>query len=204
MYQISCSNPNCSYTISWFSKSSTHSFPTPIPSLTPSPSSPTPSFLQSIKQVIPFASIMEGGAIHIMTTSVKRIDEMEFDYELLVVLVQCLINQILYLEKRCVTFIGFELADIVSIGGGKYFFIANCSNLTSYDLVLPFVKPTFTTPEIKNLVKLPAQLSPFTARYSLGVLIISLLGGSMEIIKYTKLYWFLHRCINSTSNFALV
>lgn len=163
------------------------------------------SFLQqSIKQVVPFASIMEGGAIHIMTTSVQRIDEMEFNYDMLVVLVQCLINQILYLEKRRVTFTGFELADIVSVCGGKYFFIANCSNLTSYDLVLPFVKPTFTTPEIKNLVKLPAQLSPFTARYSLGVLVISLLGGSIEIIKYTKLYWFLHRCINSTSNFALV
>ena len=186
MYQISCSSPS-SYTISW------HSIPS--------------SFLQqSIKQVVPFASIMEGGSIHIMTTSAQRIDKMEFDYEMLVVLVQCLINQILYLEKRRVTFTGFELADIVSVCGGKYFFIANCTNLTSYDnrIVLPFVKPTFTTPEIKNLVKLPAYLSPFTARYSLGVLVISLLGGSIEIIKYTKLYWFLHRCINSTSNFALV
>lgn len=168
------------------------------------------SLLQSIKQVVPFATLKSATAIDIMTTSLSDIRQTVFDYDMLVLLVQCLITQIVYLEKRRKTFLGFELEDILSVGDGKYFFIANSSRIVSYDtrMCVPFVKPTFTTPGIKNIVKLPAYLCPLTARYSLGELVRSLLGDSIDVIKYTKLYWFLKRCHmlqqDDNSGFAIV
>lgn len=162
-----------------------------------------PFFLQSIQNIIPFAILKSSNTIDILATSISTIDNMEFDYDMLVRLAQCISKQILYMEKKRMTFIGFELSDILSVGG-KYFIIANCSHLVSYDtrLTIPFVKPTFTSPEITGLIKLPAYISPLTTRYSLGALIMALLGGSS--VKYTKLYWFLERCKSFSPHFAIV
>jgi len=114
------------------------------------------------------------------------------------------------MEKRRITFIGFELSDIVSINGGKYFVVANYSRVVSFTdttiyIKSPFVKPTFTSPEIMAITKLPASVSYTVAKYSLGALIVSLIGGDVNVIKYTKLYWFLNACLeNQGLGFALV
>jgi hypothetical protein len=51
---------------------------------------------------------------------------------------------------------------------------------------------------------LPAYVSQLTGEYSLATLIVTLLGGSIDTIKYTKLYWFLQRALSSSSGFVLV
>lgn len=166
-----------------------------------------PLFLQSIKHVIPHAILKDGHCIDLIATSVCSVDSVEFDYDMLVLLAKCISNQIVYMEKRRQTFLGFELSDILCIGDGKYFFISNSSRIVSCDtrLTVPFIKPTFTSPEIRDLIKLPAYVCQLTGRYSLASLIVALLGGSIDTIKYTKLYWFLHRCLSSSPPiFALV
>ena len=172
-------------------------------------------FLQSIQHIVPFAIIKSdsdiASSLDLMSPSVVRMDmDATFDYETLVRLVQCISRQIIHMEKRRLTFIGFELSDIVSISMGKYFVVANYSRVVSFtDTIIyiksPFVKPTFTSPEIMAITKLPACVSYTVAKYSLGSLIVSLIGGDVNVIKYTKLYWFLNRCLeNQGLGFALV
>jgi hypothetical protein len=189
MYSIRNNNKKTSsiYTISWTSHTD-------------------PLFLQSIKHVIPHAIFKDGYCIDLMATSICSVDSMEFDYDMLVLLAKCISNQIIFMEKRRQTFIGFELADILCVGDSKHFFIANSARIVSWDtrISVPFIKPTFTSPEIRDLIKLPAYVSALTGRYSLATLIVALLGGSPDAIKYTKLYWFLHRCLSYSPIFALV
>jgi hypothetical protein len=164
-----------------------------------------PLFLQSIKHVIPSAIFKDSQTIDFMTTSLLSLDSVEFDYDMLVLLAKCVSNQIVYMEKRRQTFIGFEFSDILCVGS-NYFFIANSERIISYDtrLTVPFIKPTFTSPKIRDLIKLPAYVSQLTGEYSLATLIVTLLGGSIDTIKYTKLYWFLQRALSSSSGFVLV
>ena len=175
-------------------------------------------FLQSIQHIVPFAIIKSdssiASSIDIASSSSSAIVKMDmdatFDYATLVRLVQCISRQIMHMEKRRITFIGFELSDIVSINGGKYFVVANYSRVVSFTdttiyIKSPFVKPTFTSPEIMAITKLPASVSYTVAKYSLGALIVSLIGGDVNVIKYTKLYWFLNACLeNQGLGFALV
>lgn len=185
MYSITHKKTSSIYTISWTSYTD-------------------PLFLQSIKHVVPHAIFKDGGCIDVIATSVCSVDSMEFDYDMLVLLAKCISNQIIFMEKRRQTFIGFELADILC--AGSHFFIANSARIVSWDtrISVPFIKPTFTSPEIRDLIKLPAYVSASTGRYSLATLIVALLGGSPDTIKYTKLYWFLHRCLSHSPTFALV
>jgi len=175
-------------------------------------------FLQSIQHIVPFAIIKSDSSViasslDIASSSaiVKMDMDATFDYATLVRLVQCISRQIMHMEKRRITFIGFELSDIVSINGGKYFVVANYSRVVSFTdttiyIKSPFVKPTFTSPEIMAITKLPASVSYTVAKYSLGALIVSLIGGDVNVIKYTKLYWFLNRCLATSQGlgFALV
>ena len=185
MYSITNKKTSSIYTISWSSYVD-------------------PLFLQSIKHVVPHTIFKDGPCIDLMATSICSLDSMHFDYDMLVLLAKCISKQIIFMEKRRQTYIGFELSDILCVG--KYFFIANSARIVSWDtrISAPFIKPTFTSPEIIGLVKLPAYVSPLTGRYSLATLIVSLLGGSMDGIKYTKLYWFLRRCLFHSPGFALV
>ena len=164
-------------------------------------------FLQSIQHIVPFAIIKSdsgtASSLDLISSSVVKMDrESVFDYETLVRLAQCISRQIMHMEKRRLTFIGFELSDIVSISMGKYFVVANYSRVVSFTdtsiyIKCPFVKPTFTSPEIMAITKLPATVSYTVAKYSLGSLIVSLIGGDVNVIKYTRLYWFLNRCLTN-------
>ena len=94
-------------------------------------------FLQSIQHIVPFAIIKSdsdtASSLDLMSSSLVKMDmDATFDYETLVRLAQCISRQIMHMEKRRITFIGFELSDIVSISGGKYFVVANYSRVVSF------------------------------------------------------------------------
>jgi hypothetical protein len=161
--------------------------------------------MQSINAVIPYAILKSNNKIDILATSVKPLAiGFEFDYDTLVRLAKCISRQILYMEKRGITLVGLELSDILSVN--QDFIVANYKRVVSYSdsmirFITPFYKPTFTSKEIKGLRNLPCNVSYLTAHYSLGSLIVFLLGDSnvdsidsIDSIKYTKLYWFLKRC----------
>ena len=157
-------------------------------------------FMQSINAVIPYAILKSNNKIDIIASCVKPLTiEFEYDYDALVRLAKCISRQILYMEKRGITLVGLELSDILSVN--QDFIVANYKRVVSYSdsmirFITPFYKPTFTSKEIKGLHNLPCN-----AHYSLGSLIVFLLGDSnvdsidsIDSIKYTKLYWFLKRC----------
>ena len=161
-------------------------------------------FMQSINSVIPYAILKPNNKIDIIATSVKPLTAtiaFNLDYDALVRLAKCISRQILYMEKRGITFVGLELSDILSVENGRDFIVANYERVVSYSdftirFVAPFYKPTFTSREVKELVVLPGNVSYLTAHYSLGSLIVFLLDDLIDTIKYTKLYWFLIRCLN--------
>ena len=70
---------------------------------------------------------------------------------------------------------------------------------------VPFCKDYYISPELKEITSLPSTINAKTIYYSLGLFIIDLLYSFFSIkerknpktippqIKYTKLYWFLHK-----------
>ena len=126
-------------------------------------------------------------------------------------------KQIAYLEINMMSFYGYNLDDIIVINDNT-FFIANTKylakiNAKDYNIYFykPIDKPYFSSPELNELTKLPAKIDYRSSYYSLGALILycstniyifsELIEGKREehfldIINYTKPYWFLKRCFN--------
>ena len=123
-----------------------------------------------------------------------------------------------FLEKHGYSFYALNVEDIIVINDS--IFVCINSNLIKAfkegTCLLSFYKPydrpkhigtslTFFSPELDKKV-LPAIVSYKTAYYSLGALIIYCLFGSdiknknideiLLPIKYSKLYWFLKRCLD--------
>ena len=188
MYSIGFSSPSCCF-IKWSSSSEGSSSSVSVP------------FMQSIKEIIPHATLITSNKIELFATKIEPLTETTtFDYKTAVRFAECISRQILYMEKRAITFIGFDLKDILSIENGRYFVVANFSRVIScanhnIQFSAPFYKPQFTTLNIQNIQRLPAVASHYTARYSLGLLVCSLI--SIDTIRYTKLYWFLKRCLET-------
>jgi serine/threonine protein kinase len=140
-------------------------------------------------------------------------------------MIKCLCEQLEYLHKNNLAFYGFDMDDIIVINETQFIIINNKyiqtidssnSSLTFYS---PFSKPYFSSPELKNLKCLPANIDYRTSYYSLGALIVFYLfdyklpsendtkrenqededeaeDKVFESILNTKLYWFLKRCLN--------
>jgi hypothetical protein len=126
-------------------------------------------------------------------------------------------KQIAYLEINLMSFYGYNLDDILVINDNT-FFVASTKHLVSinakdYNIYFykPIIKPYFSNPELNELTKLPAKIDYRSSYYSLGALILfcstniyifaELIEGNREerfldIINYTKPYWFLKRCFN--------
>ena len=132
-------------------------------------------------------------------------------------LIQSLSFQIKWFESNNLTFLGWNLEDIIVIDN-FYFFIATNKFLQPFlgidaiELFVPYEKPYFSSPEIININKLPASIHCKSCYYSLGLLIVFCFFGeyllkgndipskeSIELvlkpIYLSKLYWFLQRCL---------
>jgi len=135
-------------------------------------------------------------------------------------LIQSLSFQIKWFESNNLTFLGWNLEDIIVIDD-FYFFISTNKFLQPFhfhlgmdfiELFIPCEKPYFSSPEIVNINKLPASIHYKSCYYSLGLLIVFcsfgeyLLKGNdipskerqeniLKPIYLSKLYWFLQRCL---------
>ncbi len=131
-------------------------------------------------------------------------------------MIKCLSEQLEYFYNNNLAFYGFDLDDIIVINDAQ-FLIVNNKYLQTVDeerkitFYSPFPKPYFSSPELTELKCLPAQVDYNTCYYSLGALICYYISAdkisykndmkrenldAVESIFYTKLYWFLKRCLN--------
>ena len=136
-------------------------------------------------------------------------------------LIENLTNQIDYLSKEYNhTFYRINPNDILVIDFSQFLYISSddlmpltksTTNPESPIIIftMPFCKDYYISPEIKEITSLPSKINAKTIYYSLGSFIIDLLYILFSIkerkttttttttiptqIKYTKLYWFLHK-----------
>lgn len=141
-------------------------------------------------------------------------------------MIKCLTTQIEYLNRNNLAFYGFDKSDIIVINE-SIFLITNIKYLYNLDkerninFYTPIVKPFFSSPEFISLHQLPAKINYKTNYYSLGALIVYFyldihIQSSLEneskretnsesvetllnSICYTKIYWFLLRCLKDDS-----
>ena len=155
-------------------------------------------FMQSLKEVIPICCVSLDSC-YIPSNKIKPLTKDQLNYELLVKLAECISKQLMYLERRGLTLTGYDLTDILSVDDGRYFIAANYERIVPHTnqmirFTVPFYKPTFTC-LTEN--RLPMVVSYLTARISLGLLLLHLLDGDINKIRYTKLYWFINRCLKT-------
>ena len=157
-------------------------------------------FMQSIKEVIPIATLIIPNRISVVSSVRVVVDSMVFDYDCCDRFARCISTQLTFMERNGITLIGFDLSDVLSIENGKYFVVANFNRIIPFanstiQFISPFVVPTFASDEMKMIHQLPASVSYVSARIGLGLLLWFLVG-SLDHIKYTKLYWFIKRCLS--------
>ena len=124
----------------------------------------------------------------------------KFDYNLVIYLMHCLSKQQLFLESIGYSFYTLCLNDIIVIDD-KYFFCIEQKLIMPIDKnkMLTFYKPPlnshFNSPELLAMNSIPFKTSYKTIYYSFGALAIYCLGKYLNCCKYTKLDWFIRRCI---------
>jgi len=135
-------------------------------------------------------------------------------------LIQSLSYQIKWFEEKNLTFLGWNVEDIIVIDD-FYFFIGTNKFLQPFhadmgviQLFVPYEKPYFSSPEIININKLPSSIHYKSCYYSVGLLIVFCLLGEyllkgndipskehielvLKPIHLSKLYWFLLRCLHA-------
>ena len=140
-------------------------------------------------------------------TSVMRFTEFKQENQITMSTIERLIenltNQIDYLSKEYNhTFYRINPNDILVIDLMPLI----KSETDEIIFTMPFCKDYYISPEIKEITSLPSKINAKTIYYSLGSFIIDLLYILFSIkerkatiktipiqIKYTKLYWFLHK-----------
>ena len=135
-------------------------------------------------------------------------------------MIKCLSNQMNNLKRMSnLIFYGFDLYDILVINNDT-FIIVSTNHLLKIDdernnnirFNCPFMLPYFSSPELISVKSLPTEVDYRTSYYSLGALITFCLTNKylfvgnevmreadiekvLQPIFYTKVYWFLKRCL---------
>jgi serine/threonine protein kinase len=138
-------------------------------------------------------------------------------------------KQIAHLEINGFAFYGYDLDDIIVIND-TIFIIVNTSKLLDVveDNIIfnsPIKLPYFSNPEVNKLTNLPSTINYRSSYYSLGALTLfcllnvyiyseldSYLDSELETqidlilqpLYYTKMYWFLKRCLHKKSEQRLL
>ena len=125
-------------------------------------------------------------------------------------LVENLSSQLHHLSKKYNhTFYRINPNNIIVIDFSQFLYISSddlmpLTESNEIIFTMPFCKDYYISPEIKEIAILPSKINAKTIYYSLGSFIIDLLYTFFSIkattiktiptqIKYTKLYWFLHK-----------
>ena len=186
-------------------------------------SSPNKILLQSLFPFVKGLTIQTSSKAKFHAMSVMRFSEFKKENAPLTMktierLIENLTNQLQYLSKKHNhTFYRINPQDIVVIDFSQFLYISSddLMPLTESNEIIftrPFCKDYYISPEIKEIAILPSKINAKTIYYSLGSFIIDLLYTFFSIkcakatttptiptqIKYTKLYWFLHRATMST------
>ena len=189
------------------------------------------SIMQTKVLILPF--IDEKKELHFQASSVYLLEDWlkqkkeDHFYEKMIYMIGCLSSQIQTLEKLGFYFLGFGLKDIVVVND-SFFFIVNNEYLVPFEkesrrinIMSPFVKPMFSSPEIIGLVKIPSWIFVDSCYYSLGALVLFCLCGEylfkgneiknekeieniLKPIAQTKMYWFLKRCFEKKGRRTLL
>jgi hypothetical protein len=133
-------------------------------------------------------------------------------------LIYNLTTQIQYLEENNYVVYGYNMNDILVINE-QTFIIASAEYILPLEeetksliFYSPIIKPFFGNPELLELTNLPSSIHYKSSYYSLGVLVAFCLlnknliqagilpDKEIEIIlnpiRYSKVYWFIKRCLN--------
>ena len=174
-------------------------------------------------KLLPGGIYNNDGSISFVAEKVSNLEEMlrnsRMCQNICVKMIYCILRQLEELNK-CPTKLGFygvDLSDILIINE-DIFVIASASYLRyilSDNLVFysPFHMPMFSSPEVLSIKSLPGEVHYKCFYYSLGKLCMHCLFNDkekekekdkdkdvLETISYTKMYWFLKRCLASDPN----
>jgi hypothetical protein len=143
-----------------------------------------------------------------VSTNVKN--EIKISDAKCIKMIDTLTQQIKYLEQINYAFYGHNVSDILVINDDIFINI-NANTLlpitnNSITFLYPFEKSYFLNPEISTITRLPSKIHFKSGYYSLAALIIyCLLNEDIQDLKdeevlhpifYTKIYWFLKRCLH--------
>lgn len=165
-----------------------------------------------------FSTLLSGGVIHHFYKTLgfyaKKVVGLKenmrrMQYQDFVRLAKCISIQIFYLEKLGFTFYGLCLENILVIDDTTYIYIGGnhikeiVNNQNIY-FTSPFQRRgnggngenIFLSSEIMSITSLPAYVDYRCVYSSLGELLLYLIGkDGIEIVKDTKLYWFIQRSV---------
>ena len=127
-------------------------------------------------------------------------------------MIDTLTRQIKYLEKVKYAFYGHSIDDILVVNDDIFINI-NANTLLpikeyQISFLSPFIKTQFMSPEISNITSLPSKIHYQSSYYSLAAVVIYCLLNKDKVeieenletllkpIFYTKIYWFLKRCLH--------
>ena len=133
-------------------------------------------------------------------------------------LIYNLTTQIQYLEENNYIVYGYNMNDVLVINE-QTFIIASSDYILPLEeetksivFYTPIIKPFFCNPELLELTNLPSSIHYKSGYYSLGVLVAFCLLNKNIIqpnvstdnqietilnpIRYSKVYWFIKRCLN--------
>jgi len=130
-------------------------------------------------------------------------------------MIDTLTRQIKYLETKQYAFYGHNIDDILVVNDDIFININTNTLLPIKDnyvsFLSPFIKTQFMSTEISNITTLPSKIQYQSSYYSLAALVIyCLLNKDLQTkevevedlerllkpIFYTKIYWFLKRCLH--------
>jgi hypothetical protein len=124
--------------------------------------------------------------------------------------------KIKYLENAKYAFYGHSIDDILVVNGDIFINISANTLIPIKDnqisFLSPFIKTQFMSLEIRNITSLPSKIHYQSSYYSLAALVIYCLLNKdiqtkvetkvedlehlLKPIFYTKIYWFLKRCLH--------
>jgi hypothetical protein len=133
-------------------------------------------------------------------------------YNLLVKMISDLSIQLQLLKSHEYYMIGIDFEDICVVDGNIFVIHRDTNFIKGKQLLIPFKKPMFSSPEVLEITKLPSALNTngSDSYYSLGLLVIYIINNNLlnnkneisnkfediQLINGTKMYYFLERAIN--------
>jgi hypothetical protein len=157
-------------------------------------------------------------SIYFTAETVSALDPKHFLSEAKCIqMIDTLTRQIKYLETKQYAFYGHSIEDIIVINDDTFININSETLLPIKDNTIsflsPFLKTQFMSPEISNITTLPYKIHYQSSYYSLAALVIYCFLNKTELetdiitdvkkedtllkpIFYTKIYWFLKRCLH--------